>query len=561
MTIRKKLLISISAFVIVTVLACSLMFLQLRTIQSKYNETIEIGLKEQQLTTDIEFYTLMQLIKLQYYLQDDSEVLEEIKEAQQQLHNITQNLDSIFIRDETHEMLSKVNQEIEALNESVNETISLYKTKGGDAAFSYYMTNVKEKGTTTIASSNELFSLVCTLFDSSQEEASNKAQQALYISLAILLITITVGVITSYLLNRMIAIPLKKLQVNVQQIANGDLTVPTLEVNSKDEVGQLTASFNTMKDTLKDLIVQLCESSAHLSSSAEELSASTEEVTASSIEMEQLFERSSENTLHSAKTAQESALAMGETASAVQRIAESSQELYSKANDTAKLADQGANNINSASKQMTTIYESTKLTTELIQKLSKQSEEIESITHVITSITEQTNLLALNAAIEAARAGEHGKGFAVVADEVRKLAEESHASAGQIVNLTNDIRTDTQNVEKAVRDSLQTVEVGVGIINEAGQSFSIIENAIIDMKLQIEDISSCTEEISAAAEEVAASVAEIAEAATSTAEQTENSTAASQQQLSTLQEINSISNELSSRAMDLQKVVNQFQVK
>lgn len=252
---------------------------------------------------------------------------------------------------------------------------------------------------------------------------------------------------------------------------------------------------------------------------------------------------------------------MDETASAVQRIVESSQELHSKASDTAKLADHGANNINSASKQMTTIYQSTKLTTELIQKLSKQSEEIESITRVITSITEQTNLLALNAAIEAARAGEHGKGFAVVADEVRKLAEESKASASQIVTLTNDIRTDTKNVEKAVHDSLQTVEVGVGIINEAGQPFNQIEHAIGEMTTQIEDISSFTEEISAAAEEVADSVAEIAMASKSTAEQTENSTFASQQQLSTLQEINVISNELSNRALDLQKVVNQFHVK
>ena len=209
---------------------------------------------------------------------------------------------------------------------------------------------------------------------------------------------------------------------------------------------------------------------------------------------------------------------------------------------------------------MTTIYESTKLTTELIQKLSKQSEEIKSISRVITSITEQTNLLALNAAIEAARAGEHGKGFAVVADEVRKLAEESNASAGQIVALTNEIQTDTKNVEKAVQESLQTVEAGVGIINEAGLSFSQIENAVDDMKAQIEDISAVTEEISAAAEEVAASVAEIAAASKSTAEQAESSKETSQQQLATMQEINAVSNDLSNRAIDLQSAVNQFRV-
>lgn len=560
MTIRKKLLVSISIFVMVTVLACTLIFMQLRTIQSQYNDTLEQGLPQLHLTMTIEYYTLMQLTQLQNYLLGDLNALNQVKETQQQLHKTTQELDVSFMSNQTQELLNGVIEDIEAFDESVIEAISLHNTKDLDTAISYYMKDVKEKSQQTIESTAELSSKVSDLFDVIQNEANKKAQQALYISIVIFVITLAAGITTLYVLNRIISVPLKTLQKNVQQIANGDLTVPTLEVKSKDEVGQLTAAFNTMKDTLKNLIIQLGESATHLSTSAEELSASTEEVTTSSIEIEQLFEQSTERTLSAAQNAQESAIAMDETATAVFRIAESSQELHNTASDTAKLADHGANNINSASKQMTTIYESTKLTTELIQKLSKQSEEIESITRVITSITEQTNLLALNAAIEAARAGEHGKGFAVVADEVRKLAEESKASASQIVTLINDIRTETKNVEKAVHDSLQTVEVGVGIINEAGQSFNQIENAIGEMTSQIEDISSFTEEISAAAEEVAASVAEIAIVGKSIAEQTENSTAASQQQLSTLQEINAVSNELNNRALDLQKVISHFRV-
>ncbi len=560
MTIRQKLLVSIGVFVLVTVLACSLIFMQLRTIQSQYNDTLELGLPQLKLTKTIEYYTLTQLNQVQTYLQGDLEALDQVNIAQQQLDNTTQELNELLIREETKQLLKEVIQEIEALTNSVNETINLYQTKDEATAHSYYMTHVKDISTETIKLTSELSTLVSTLFDLAQDEADQKAQQAFYITIVIIVITIAAGIAISYTLNRMIVVPLRKLQMNVLKIANGDLTVPTLDTNSKDEVGQLTSSFNAMKDTLQTLITQLCENATQLSSSAEELYSSTEEVTASSIEIEHLFKQSANRTLSAAQTAKESAIAMDDTASAVQRIAESSQELQSKASDTAILADQGATNIHTASKQMTTIYESTKLTTEMIQRLSKQSEEIENITRVITSITEQTNLLALNAAIEAARAGEHGKGFAVVADEVRKLAEESKASASQIDILTNDIRKDTTNVERAVQSSLQTVEVGVGIINDAGQSFTQIENAIGEMKSQIEDISAFTEEISATAEEVSASVTEIAIAAKSTAEQTENSTAASQQQLSTLQEINAVSNELSHRAIDLQKLVSQFQV-
>ncbi|MFJ7736846.1 methyl-accepting chemotaxis protein [Lysinibacillus sp. NPDC097287] len=560
MSIRKKLLVSFSISIIVTVLACTVIFMQLRSIDAKYSNTIALGLPQINLTSEIEYYTLLQTAQVQSYLLGDQKALDQVESSQQKLQDITKELKSLLQREEVQQKLTGVVQDINIFEKSVNETININNTQNVNAAIDHYNTEVKENRTQTITSTDELSTLIDTLFENAQLEADKRAQQALFIAILIIIIAVIIGASTSFMMNRLIAIPLKNLQSNVQQIAKGNLTVPSLAIRSNDEVGQLTTSFNAMKDTLKNLIMQLSDSATHLSSSAEELSASTEEVTVSSVETAQRSELSAQNTLSAAQTAQESAVAMDETASAVQRIAESSQNLHTKASETTIMADQGATNINSASKQMTTIYQSTKLTTELIQKLSKQSEEIESISRVITSITEQTNLLALNAAIEAARAGEHGKGFAVVADEVRKLAVESNASASQIVALTNEIQTDTKNVEKAVRESLQIVEDGVGIINEAGLSFSQIENAVDDMKLQIEDISAITEEISAAAEEVAASVSEIAIAAKSTAEQAKSSTEASQQQLSTLQEISAVSNDLSTRALDLQNAVNQFRV-
>ena len=338
MTIRKKLLLSFSISIIVTVLACTVIFMQLRSIDSKYSSTIELGLPQINLTSEIEYYTLLQSAQVQSYLLGDQEALDQIKFSQQQSQAITKELTASLQREEAQQILASVIQDINAFEESVNETIHLKDTKDVNTATAYYVTDAKEKRTQIITSSQELSTLVANLFDNAKLEASKRTQQALFITIAIVIIAVIIGITTSFLMNRLIATPLKNLQGNVQQIAEGNLTVPSLAIKSKDEVGQLTTSFNAMKDTLKNLIMQLSDNATHLSSSAEELSASTEEVTASSIEMAQRSELSAQNTLSAAQIAQDSAIAMDETASAVQRIAESSQALHSKASDTADLA-------------------------------------------------------------------------------------------------------------------------------------------------------------------------------------------------------------------------------
>ena len=393
-----------------------------------------------------------------------------------------------------------------------------------------------------------------------QEEASKAKNTSMMIANVSVLIAIITSVIASIILVKLIVKPLQALTNHVEQIAQGDLTIEPLHVSTKDEIGKLSTSMNKMTNSLQTMIGNLSDNAGHLSSTSEELMAASEEVTASSAVMLEGAKAGGEAAGMMAISATETASAMEETAHAVQRIASTSQQLHQFASQTEELAFVGTGNITKASDQMTSIYDSTKLTTELIRKLSEQSQEIESITQVITGISDQTNLLALNAAIEAARAGEHGKGFAVVADEVRKLAEESNRSASRIGTLTVEIQNDTKNVEQAIEHSLVNVEQGVGIIDEAGKSFHSIALAIGDMKDQIADVSSVTEEISATTEQVAASVIEIAKASNATKSNADNAYESSAQQLSSLQEISSVAQSLSSRAIDLQDVVTQYRV-
>lgn len=560
MSITRKLFLGFVTMMLITIVSGVSIYFQVVSIDKQYDKALKEGLPQLNDTSDLDRYIILEGSQLQTYLLGDVESLDNMRKTQESIDKTIDSIASQHNSKESEQALALTQDKIDAFENAVEKVVDLNNSKDVFAAAAYYTENVIPIRGEAVTASNKLSETIDSLFEQAQKEANDRAKHAFTIAIGVIAVSILVGFAIAYKMNSMVAIPIRTLQKAVRTIADGDLTGNDIQVRSKDEVGELAAAFNTMKGTLKNLLSQLMDSASHLSASAEQLSASTEEVTASSVEMANHAEETTYNTTNSAKYARENAVAMEETAIAVQRIAQSSNTLQYSAIDTLDVANQGAVDIRSAGKQMDTIYESTKLTTELIQRLSKQSEDIENISQVITSITAQTNLLALNAAIEAARAGESGKGFAVVADEVRKLAEESSRSAGQIVVLTNEIQADTKNVEQAVQESLRTVETGVSIINGAGTSFNQIVQEIDSMKLQIEDISSVTEEMSASAKQVSASVTEIAALSETTAEQAASSQASSQQQLSTLQEVTAVANDLSSQAMDLQTIVKKFKI-
>jgi len=560
MSIKRKLLVAFGVSAIVTVFSCVTILMQMRNIDAQYRTTLDLGLHQTYLTADIEYSVLSEASLVQTYIMGDTDKLELLRTRQDDLNNAIYELEQALRTEAAKERLALVKQDAESLHTHINKTIEIRDTQDSYAAGKYYIANVAPVVTQSINSSTELSELISQLFVEAQEDAEQQMRNAMIIGCVAILLAIATAIIASSGLTKLIATPMRQLESYVQEITNGNLAIDKVTVSNKDEIGQLANAMNEMKDTLRSLISNLSDSASHLSATSEELTASTAEVNQAATVMLEGAKEGAESATATAKSANECAIAMDETAAAVQKIAESSQQLHSVASHTEEMATLGTKNIHHAGEQMVSIYESTKLTTQLIHKLSKQSEEIESITQVITGITDQTNLLALNAAIEAARAGEHGKGFAVVADEVRKLAEESNTSASKIVALTSEIQRDTKNVEDAIEKSLKNVESGVEIIEVAGKSFDEIVNAIDNMKAQIEDVSAVTQQISATAEEVAASVSEIAKASEQTKDNAHQSYEASSQQLLSLKEITAVSTDLSNRAQELQQVVVNYHV-
>lgn len=195
-----------------------------------------------------------------------------------------------------------------------------------------------------------------------------------------------------------------------------------------------------------------------------------------------------------------------------------------------------------------------------VTQLGERSSEIGEISKVISTIADQTNLLALNAAIEAARAGEHGKGFAVVADEVRKLAEQSAQSAQQIAHLIVQTQEDTTKTSKSMELATNEVSKGIIIVNEAGDSFAEIKQSVDHVTEQIKVVSKHVQDISKQLIEVVNSIGVIKDITDHANIETQNISAASEEQLAAMEEIASSSSALSSLAIELQQITGKFKI-
>ncbi|KGR75717.1 methyl-accepting chemotaxis protein [Ureibacillus sinduriensis] len=561
MSIAKKMLASFSAVIILMIFIGGTSIYSLNHLNDEYEKVIEENITQLAVINNVRRYVPLQQVQMRSYVLDDSP--KQLELLEQRLDEVAGYLDELS-KINTHE---EFNDKIQFAIQYENQLADLAKgliaaVQNGDTAEAaeIAMVDADDPSTFLVKTIEEIQEREYEIIDSVKEEAASEATMGIVIIISVIIISVLVSIGIVLLLNRMITNPVKRLSEAVKVVSEGDLSQADLKIHSKDEIKTLVDSFNEMKVSLRSIIQNTNENANLVASSAEELLASTEEVNNLSQSVSSNIEITAKAIEENALSSNESASAMTETASGVQRIAESSTSLQEKAIRTKAVATSGGQTVGDAQNQMQVIYQSSEGVTKLINKLTNQITEISNISTVITSITEQTNLLALNAAIEAARAGEHGKGFAVVADEVRKLAEESKASATQIVSLTQEIVGDAKTVQQAVGYSLANAQDGVELIKEAGDAFEQIHVAINEITDQVTDISSVTEEISAAAEQVAASVSQVSTNSQSTAALAAEVSGAVQEQVATIQKINGVSKDLGEKAEVLQQSIQHFKL-
>jgi methyl-accepting chemotaxis protein len=351
----------------------------------------------------------------------------------------------------------------------------------------------------------------------------------------ILLIISAVGaaamIFISMLIIKNITAPLESLVYVSERVASGDLTVK-IDTSGLDELGQLAGAMEKMRAHLATVVSQIGSTTTTLSVSVEEILAVTREVSS------HMLEQRSET--------EQVAAAMNEMTATVYEVSSNILATATSAEQASTETDMGSKIVQEAVQSITVLANQISEASEIINRVEHNSHNISSVLDVIRNIAEQTNLLALNAAIEAARAGEQGRGFAVVADEVRTLASRTQQSTGEINAMITQLQEGSKSSVEAMNKSCEQAELVVAKAEKAGNSLTTIAGTVTKISSLSAQIATAAEEQTAVSEEINRNIVHINEAAIYTADGT--------------QKTSDTANHLAKIMVDLQQLVRQFKV-
>ena len=387
-----------------------------------------------------------------------------------------------------------------------------------------------EQATKLTMTLREINDRIGVAMEKSNDQAYQSAKQ---LSVAIGLVTLIFVVLVAWYLTQQIKQPVNKLLELVGKVAAGDLAAHLdLKWFNNDELGKLAKGFGEMQGNLRNLVSEVSGSVVQLSSAAEEISA--------------VARQSASNMNNQQHELNQLATAMNEMQATVQEVSRNTSDAASAATQVSSSAELGANTVNDSIKRIEQVAGAIESTAVVIRQLGDDSRNIGMVLEVIRGIAEQTNLLALNAAIEAARAGEQGRGFAVVADEVRTLAKRTQDSTSQINTIIAELQQRAEQAGTTMQQSQEMMNSTVSTAREAGLSISEISNSVESISHMNIQIATATEEQGAVSEELNRNVVNISHAS-------EEVAAGATQMAQACNDLNHLANQL-------QEMVRRFRV-
>ena len=424
-----------------------------------------------------------------------AEAKQNIQEQKKICAGEIKKLEKLGVDAEGNSALAKLKEAMNKTEQADNKVIELSEAGNDKETSDIYLSDAKPLEKQQLAMLKSLAGLEDIRLKIGYKEMADSNSMAIMVLLIFAVILIVVGITISLVLTRSITSPIDRLSNLHQLLADGDLTV-NLVVNRKDELGKDMAGLKRLIEQWREIIGNVKSAAANISSAGNQLSVSAEQMSrGSSIQ--------TERTSQVATSSEEMSQTIVDIARNTGKIAES-------ASKTVNVAKNGQEIVGKSVREVKEIAETVDATSAFVKTLGERSNQIGEIVNVINDIADQTNLLALNAAIEAARAGEQGRGFAVVADEVRKLAERTARATSEIGAMIKAIQEGVKNAINAMENATKKVETGVQLSMEGGNSLNDIVESVNELQVMVQQIASATEQMSATSEEISKDIEQIA---------------------------------------------------
>jgi methyl-accepting chemotaxis protein len=403
-----------------------------------------------------------------------------------------------------------------------------------------------------------------------ESEILNRVDTLQNIIIIVSIISVVIVIVIVFIIIiKGISTPLKELSFVIQEISNYDLSYDETREDlssfkkmliRKDEIGNISKSILILNNSLVSIVKSIKESSESINNASNDLAAIAEESSATGEELSSGSESITKNVEDSNISIENTTSGIQEVSASAQSIAKLAQDLNENATEAFNASNQGVKGIKEIVNAAIEATKQSKDTSKVVKIVEEKSQNIGEIVAKIDTIAEQTNLLALNAAIEAARAGEAGRGFAVVADEIRKLAEQSSKTTSEIENILKEIKEGVAKADKATDKTAEIVETVSKKANQVETEFESIINKIDKMNSMIENLTATSEEQSASTEEITSSMDTSAKSMNEITEQIIEMSKGIKQQSDSVQQISANSEELNALADTLVELVSKFKL-